>query len=210
MAAPSVVEKYIGLLKGLLPQGWAWRRIRERDTTGHKLLSGLAVELCRVEEEGLKIFDEVICSSTFDLIEEWERLLGIPDECTPEDYDPSLFERRTRICQKLTTKGGQNKDFYLLIAEQLGYDISLLDVQDFRPFQAGISSAGDALTNGTVADPGWAYTWAIVLPATTVRPFRAGQGSAGDRLRLFTNDELECVVRKFKPAHTIVQFIFTE
>lgn len=208
--ATTGVKKYANLLKSLLPTGWAWRRIKEKGSDGDKLILALAPELCRVEDEGNRLFKEVMCDSTFDLLEDWERLLGIPDECTPDDYAPSLFERRTRVCQKLATKGGQSLAFYQLIAQQLGYDVDVIDVQDFKAFRAGEARAGDRLTNDSTASPSWGYTWAIVLPATTVRPFRAGQGSAGDRLRIFSNEELECIINKFKPAHTIVQFIFTE
>ena len=210
MATTSLANRYVRLLKRLLPQGWAWRRIKETDSTGHYLISGTSQELCRVEEQGLKIFKESFCDTTFDLLEDWERLLGIPDDCTPEDTNPSVGERRARACQKLTTKGGQSLAFYELIAQQLGYDIDAIDVSEFKSFRAGLSVAGDRISNSDSSNPGWGYTWAIVLPATTVRPFRAGQGSAGDRLKIFSNEELECVINKLKPAHTIVQFIFTE
>lgn len=209
MAAIALVKKYENLLKRLLPQGWAWRRFRESDSTGSKFIAGLAPELCRVEEQGFKLFKEILCDETFDLLGDWERVLGIPDECTSTTETPSTFERRTRVCQKLTTGGGQSLDFYKLIAQQLGYDIDVIDVTDFKAFKAGQAVAGDRLTNDSAASPSWGYTWAIVLPATIVRPFRAGQGSAGDRLRFFSNEELECIINKFKPAHTIVQFIFT-
>lgn len=208
MATSPITKKYIELLKRLLPEGWAWRRIKEKDSAGDKLLSALSEEFCRVELEANKIFKESLCDSTFDLITDWERMLGIPDECTADDNSLSLFERRTRICQKLTTKGGQSLAFYQLIAQQLGYDVDIIDVQDFTPFRAGISRAGDRITNDSSANPSWSYTFAVVLPATVSRAFRAGQGSAGDRLRFFSNEELECIVNKFKPAHTIVQFIF--
>lgn len=204
--ANANLEKYVGLIKGLLPQGWAWRRIRERDSKFHELASSIAPELCRVEERGLKLFTEAICGSTFELLEDWERFLGIPDECTPDDYDPSLSERRARVCQKLTTKGSQNSAFFILLAEQLGYDTANIETFNYVSFRAGRGRAGDRLTNGE----DWAYTWAITLPASIVRYFRAGSGSAGERLRIFSNEELECVVNKFKPAHTIVLFIYEE
>lgn len=210
MAATTVVKKYINLLKGLYPQGWAWRRLRENDSKLHLWVASLAPELCRAEEKALKLIEEAFCDTTFDLIPEWESMLGIPDECTPADEEKSTFERRTRICQKLTTKGGQNIAFYQEIARQLGYDVDVIDVQDFKPFRVGEAVVGDALNNDSSGSPSWGYTWAIILPATTTRPFRTGQGSCGDRLKLFSNEELECVITKFKPAHTIVQFIFTE
>lgn len=206
MATTSVVNKYIRLLKDLFPQGWAWR-IREF-TVIDKLVGALAVEACRIEERSIDFLNELDPKSTFEMIDNWERLLGIPDECTPTDSDPSLFERRVRICQKLVTGGGQTPAFYQELAEQLGYDADVIDVQNFKDFRVGQAVVGDRLSNGSNLGTGWGYTFAIVAPAALVRQFRVGQSTVGEPLQLFENDTLECVIEKFKPAHVNVLFSF--
>jgi uncharacterized protein YmfQ (DUF2313 family) len=147
------------------------------------------------------------------MIDDWERLLKIPDECTPENYDPTLYERRVRILQKLSTGGGQSRDFFKLIASQLGYDTDILDVVNFKDFRAGEGRAGDRISNSTepgggTSAAGWAYTFAVKAPASLSRKFLAGQGRAGDRLTLTNNSTLECVIRKFAPAHVTVLFFY--
>ena len=96
-----IVARYKRLIKKLFPTGWAWR-INEGGRFD-ALVGGLAQEPCRIEERGFKFLDEMDPNTTFELLEDWERLLGIPDECTPEGSDPTLSERRLRVLQKLTT-----------------------------------------------------------------------------------------------------------
>jgi len=208
MATTSIRQKYIDLLKSLFPQGWAWN-IR-RDSFFEKLIEALSLEFCRVEERSIDFIDEIDPKTTFEMIDNWERLLGIPDECTPADSDPSLFERRVRICQKLVTGGGQSPAFFQEIASQLGYDADIIDVQNFKDFRVGQAVVGDRLSNGSSTGTGWGYTWTVRAPAALTRAFRVGQSTVGERLQLFENDTLECVIEKFKPAHTNVLFSFGE
>lgn len=204
------VEKYSTTLKKLFPTGWAFRFYTGLNIT--KILDSLSVEPDRVERRAYKLLDELDPNTTFEMLDNWERLLKIPDECTPPD-EVTVFERRVRILQKLTTGGGQSEAFFKLIAEQLGYDISVIDVVNFRDFRAGVARVGEALSNSTIPgggtnSAGWAYTFMIKAPAVLTRPFRVGQGSVGQRLILTENATLECVIKKFAPAHVSVIFSY--
>lgn len=202
------VEKYKALVRELFPTGWAWKVWK--GSVFAQLLDALAEEPARIEERGFDFLQEMDPRTTFEMLDNWERLLGLPDECTP-DGDPSLFERRVRILQKLTTGGGQSIAFFKLIAEQLGYDADIIDVQNFQDFRVGTARVGDRLTNGTNAnDGGWAYTFLVSAPAELTRRFRVGQSTVGDRLVTIENETLECVIRKFAPAHVTVLFAFGE
>lgn len=211
MASSSVKDKYFSLFKSLFPQGMAW--LFRDETPQTKLLDALSYEYARLEERAFDFFDELDPNQTFEMLDRWEAVLGIPDECTPDDFDPSINDRRVRILQKLTTGGGQNKPFFKLIAQQLGYDAEVLDVINFRDFRAGISRVGQPLSNstgpgGTVSTAGWAYTFQVKAPAALVRPFRVGQSTVGERLVRTENETLECVIRKYAPAHVTVLFSY--
>lgn len=204
----DLTPKYRSLIRNLFPRGWAWRF----GPNFINLINSLAYEPARVEARGFDFIDELDPNTTFEMLDNWERMLQIPDECTPPG-DASIFERRVRILQKLTTGGGQSKAFFKLIAQQLGYNTDVLDVLNFEDFRAGKARAGDRISNSTlpgggVDSSGWAYTFSVRAPAALIRYFRAGQGSAGQRLVLFSNDTLECVIRKFAPAHVTVLFSF--
>jgi uncharacterized protein YmfQ (DUF2313 family) len=199
--ANAGLDKYKGIIRRLFPVGWAWRP--DVGTVFEKLISSLAVEPCRVEERANVIPEELDPRTTFEMVDNWERLLRIPDECTPEG-DPGLSERRQRILQKLTTGGGQSPAFYKLIAQQLGYDVDVIEVINFESFKVGKSRVGDALHNTDA----WQYTFMVKAPAALVRYFRVGQSTVGERLVLIENETLECVIRRYAPAHTTVLFSF--
>ena len=214
MASISVRDKYFSLFKGLFPRGFAWLFTPSNPLT--LLLNSLSWEFARVEERAFKFLDEQDPNMTFEMLERWETVLGIPDECTPTDVTPSIFDRRVRVLQKLTTGGGQSPAFYKLIAKQLGYDADVIDVKNFKDFRVGTARIGDALTNSTIpggggiSSAGWAYTFMIKAPADLIRPFRVGQSTVGERLVRTENATLECVIRKFAPAHVIVLFSYGE
>lgn len=216
MASESL-KKYKELLPALLPKGKLWR---PNDQPVFKsLLDAFAVELCRVDDkvEDL-LFQADPRQATIDegLIEEYERLLGLPDECTPDDQD--LQDRRDQIVQKLTNIGGLSKTFYEFIGDQLGFDIS---VDNDVNFIVGRSRVGEALTNYfnvpftvgmTVGEQlllvGWRYYFSATLPITAANFFEVGSNTVGDPLVEFTSEIMECTLVKLKPAHSAIFFKF--
>lgn len=209
MATSSLAMKYRSAIRKLFPPGKAFDFID--GSTGDKFYSAMAEEVLRVELRGQTLLNELDPRVTFEMLDSWERLLGIPDECTPEDQEFSIAQRRARVLQKLTTGGGQTKAFYKLIAAQLGYDVEALDVVNFRDFRAGISRAGEVLSNASNGEgeaTSWPFTYQIKAPAMFVRRFTASQSTAGERLVVSENQTLECVIRKFAPAHVTVLFSY--
>lgn len=202
MATITLKDRYARLIRKLFPSGWAWTRVNDPDSTLHKLLNAMSIEFCRVDERGRQLINEVDPTTTNELLEDWERLLGLPDECDSTS-EQSLQERRRRVIQVLTTRGGQNEQFYKDLAANFGFDVDVISAEDQPPFQAGKSKAGDRLTNGL-----WRYAFIIKAPAEFLTYFRAGQSAAGDRLVTVGNNTLKCLMEKYKPAHTIVLFNF--
>lgn len=202
--ASTGLEKYIQLIKSHMPQGWVWDGKNDKNSTFYKLISSLAPEFLRLEERADEFIDDFFPDGTFHMLEDWERLLGLPDECDP-DGATTIQERRNRVLQVLTTRGGQNEAFFVTLASNFGYDIDVIEVKDNPPFRAGYARAGDRLTNGD-----WVYAFIVEAPADSVVRFRAGQSRAGDRLLTVQSSVLECLLNKYKPAHSIVLFSFGE
>lgn len=218
MASSEGIKKYTRLIKKLLPLGRAWDDIRE---DAINLFPGLATEFCRVQDRAKDLLDEIDPGTSTDLLEDWEALLGLPDECTPENVD--LNERRQQARQKLAAVGGLSAAFYEQIAANLGFEAF---VSDAHPFRVGLSRVGDRLYNplvperdvfkvGTgfaVGDPlvawKWDFCFIIDVEATVIEPFRVGQNTVGQPLVEFGNELLECTIAKLKPAHTCSFFTF--
>ena len=202
MASPTVKKKYNNLLKRLFPDGWAWDAKNQKTSNLSKLIASMSEEYTRIDDRGANLIKESNPATTFELLPDWERVFGLPDECSPTQ-DLSIQQRRQRIIQLLTTRGGQNKGFYQTLASNFGFDVNVIEVSDQPPFRAGSGRAGDKLTNGV-----WRYAFVIQAPADSLVKFRAGISTAGDRLLLVQNSTLQCLIEKYKPAHAVAIFNF--
>jgi len=178
----------------------------------------MAVEYCRIEDRGANLLDEIGPLTTFELLEDWEQLLGIPDECTPDGQ--TIDERRLQVAQKLGTLGGLNANYLIHIASLLGFDI---EIENPVPFRVGIARVGDELTNNDIRDTfrvgvnrvgdqlnvfGWQFYFIAKIPASELSEFRVGENRVGDRLVETGNALLQCTIRKLKPANSGVVFRF--
>jgi len=211
------LAKYKQLLINLLPKGRLWKPSDQ--PVFSKVLESSAQEPCRVDDrvEQLRIEVDPRTATDAEALDQWEGILGLPDECTPDGLTES--ERQVQATQKLTNIGGLSKTFYEFIAAQLGFPTTV--VTNILPFVAG-SRAGDRLTNffnrhfvaGSVAgtplsEVGWRYYFEVELPITASSHFVAGS-TAGTPIRSFSNPLIECTIKKLKPAHAGVIFSFIE
>jgi uncharacterized protein YmfQ (DUF2313 family) len=182
---PHDADQYRQQLKALLPPGWVFTRERGRVLDG--VLDGLAQELARIEARGADLIDAALPDTTLEMLPDWERLLGLPDECLPRDS--TLQARREAVLAKLVGQGGQDAAYYVDLARVLGYAGGW--VEEYRPFLA-VSPCIDPLNT----DP-WCFVWVLHVPRL---PPGAG---ANDRA-------LECLVNRYRPAHTFVRFVYAE
>lgn len=190
-------DQYREQLKALLPPGRAFPR--ERGSTLDNLLDAMAQELARLDARADRLTTEAVPSTTAELLTDWERVAGLPDSCSGLLSD-TLQGRRADLVSKLISRGGQSPAYFIELAAALGYEVT---IEEFRPFRAGWSRAGDALTNGD-----WVYTWRVRAPEVTVTHFRAGQSAAGEPLVRWGNEALECRIRQNAPAHTNIIFAY--
>lgn len=194
----ETIRAYAGQLAALLPSGPAWPR--NRDSKLVALLEALAVEAARVDERGGELLSEMTPDTTFEMLPDWELAAGLPDYC--DDVVETISQRRDALLARLRSLGGQSPAYFVALAETFGFAIS---VTEYRPFRAGMSCAGDGLTNGD-----WVFTWQINAPSETVFPFRAGLGVAGEPLATWGNSRLECLMERFRPAHTLLIFTYSD
>ena len=186
---------YEHLLASLLPQGAAWPR--EATSVLRRLLDGLAAELFRVDSRSVDLLAESDPRLASELLEEWERMVGLPDPCVTEAL--GVQARRAAVESRLTSVGGQSRAFFMELASRLGYSIS---IDEFASEAEAI--AGGIPYTGT----SWAHTWRVNAPEQTVRTFRVGEACAGEPLRSWGNEQLECAFNRLKPAHTVLLFAY--
>lgn len=189
---------YTAQLQQLLPTGPAWTR--DPASTLTAVLAALAAEFARVDTRVDDLMAEIDPRSTYDMLEDWERVLGLPDGCTP--VAGTINERRAALIQKLTSLGGQTPAFYVAMAASLGFDVV---IHEFDP-AVDTYSPGLDITGGK-----WRLVWRMeVLTQTDFTVFRVGASAVGDYLAQGGALDLECVIRRAKPAHTLVLFTYPE
>lgn len=193
---------YAEQLGALLPRGRAW--LRAPGSVMLQVLEGIAEEFARADRRVAALADEADPRTALELLPEWERVAGLPDQCLP--VTGTITERQRRVARKISGLGGQSRAFFIELAAQLGIAIT---IEEFRPFTAGMRSGSRCYSTG------WRYVWLVIVPpfseggfTVTNERFRAGQSRAGDRLRSFSVQELECVIRRAAPAHTRVLFSY--
>lgn len=195
-SARTVADQYREQLKALLPPGNAFPR--DPGNNIEKLLDGMAQELARLDGRAQKLVREANPMTTSELLLDWERVAGLPDNCSGTLAN-TLQGRINALVSKVASVGGQTKQYFIDVAAALGYTVT---ITEYFAFVAG-SHAGDAVSNDD-----WAFTWRMNAPETTVISFRAGRSASGEPLRTWGNDELECKINQLKPAHTHVIYSY--
>jgi uncharacterized protein YmfQ (DUF2313 family) len=150
-------------------------------------------ELDRIQADGQKVLGALQPWIWQQWLTDWERVYGLPGECYRDGQ--LLQERLALLALAFLERGGISLDWIKHYAALGGYDIT---ITEYQPFRAGISKAGDPLTNGY-----WLYAFDVLAVGDITRVFRAGQSVAGEALRTWGDPMLECIINKYKPAHTV-------
>lgn len=194
---------YRAQLAALLPQGAAWPR--EPDALLQKLLGGLAEELARVDGRAAAVIEESDPRTALELLTDWERVAGLPDGCVP--VTGSVRERQLAVAAKIAGLGGQSRAFFIQLAASLGYSV---EIEEFGPSRVGVRSGFRCFGSE------WAHVWRMnIVPDDDDQLivsswFRVGVSRSGERIRSFGAGQLECLVNRAKPAHSIVIFAYPE
>ncbi len=188
-------DDYLHLLQALLPQGAAWPRDSEATLT--KTLAGFAVEFARVEGRAYQLVSEADPRLTSELINEWETMLGLPDPCVGADQ--SLTERRRSLLSKLTTIGGQSRQYFIDLAASLG---SVITITEFA-----MGHVNDPV-NYPMYGLEWRFAWQVNGIANPVT-YKPVNGAVNDPLAIWGTTAVQCLFNRLKPAHTTVLYNYT-
>lgn len=197
MTIGSSADDYLQQLINLTPTGQAFPS--DDQSNWIQLLTAIAQTCARIDANAVLLLNEAFPDTTTQLLPNWERVAGIPDDCTV--LGDTYQVRRLNLIAKLTSRGGQSPSYFVSVAASLGYTVT---VTESRPFRTGISHTGDALCGSA-----WWFVWQIHAPLNTIIWFRASDSAAGEPLAFWSNARLECIIKKFAPAHTLVQFLYS-
>lgn len=149
---------------------------------------------------------EAFPDTTTAMLPEWERAVGLPEDCYAT-AEQTIEGRRALLLRKLTTQGGQSRAYFIGLASDLGYPEAR--ITEWTPFRCGYSGVGNP--RWRTGSPLQRNVWRMHVGMSDVTYFRCGRGRVGrdPQARLRRAEALECLVRKWKPAHTDVIFTYT-
>lgn len=215
VVAPRMADDYGRAFALLFPTGPAWPQ--DEDTTFQRVIRSLASALGDLDARAVALANvETDPRLTLETLGDWERAYGLPDACVAEPQ--TISARRAALIQKMTLVGEQSRPFFIGLAAGLGYSVT---ITEFSPFMAGVSHVGDTRLSGDASDDfrwrvgSWdmRFAWRVNIASPRLSWFRVGTGGgqAGvdPHLRIGQASDLECALRRYKPAHTYLIFNYT-
>lgn len=231
-------DDYGNAFLSLLPQGQAWPKYP--GTTLDLACRGLAEYWGFVDSRAADLLErESDPRYTIELLPDWERNWGLPDPCYKAPQ--SIAERQLALVMRMTMQGSQSREFFINVAAQIGYTIS---ITEYRTFVVGIDRCGDNRVYGDGSNPmynEWGnqiynprglpvadgelsewpcyglgppenrFYWTVHVDNAKLTWFRvtAGQTGVDPHLRIGIFDDLECLLGRWKPAHTEIIFDYS-
>lgn len=231
-------DDYARAIENELPVGEAWPRDPDGDLM--KWVGGCAQIYGTVAQRSADLLlRESDPRATIELLPEWERAFGLPDDCNAEVL--TIQVRRQALVNRITEIGGQSIAYFQGIATALGYQVT---IYEYLPYMCGLSVCGETRPAGEltyvyaqcgVAEcsvspmcditlyggddwtwrlgaPELRYYWRVSILNTRLTYLRAGTGESGvDHMCEFgLATDLECLIRRYKPAHTEVIFDYSQ
>ena len=193
--AETQTRRYADSFADYLPGGRMFEAKRISGTNLRKLLRGFAKEAIRADNYIQTLQDEYMPDTTTLFLDEWEFVLGIPDDCF--DGTGSAADRRTAILVKLASLGVQTVDDFQALAARFGLSVNIhpgKDVYDTPSLAPGLTFANEKRARFTIVvtfnfAAGEAFTYTFPIP------FGTSEVSI-----------LECLFNNVKPANCQVIF----
>lgn len=132
----------------LLPMGPIWSR--EAGSLCYYWASIVGESYARNSDRALELLKVAFPATATELLDEWEKTLGLPDACIGPISDLSL--RQKLVVDRLISPVESNIAFYIQYAKYFGFDIT---IDQFSPFRCG-TPMGRPL-GGEI----WSHTWRI-------------------------------------------------
>jgi uncharacterized protein YmfQ (DUF2313 family) len=191
------LSDYVKQAQQLLPPGliWEWGS----GATGTALLEALCQSFADADASAAGLLDEADWRTTLYLLDDWERVAGLPDPCV-DGAGQTVAQRRAWLVSRMTMAGGQSRQFFIDLAATFGVAIT---ITEYQASDCGWASCGDYLGGDQMNS-----TWEIEMPATTVWVADCGEAACGDLLGDWQTGFLECLFQRLKPAHTILYITY--
>ncbi|MCI1005049.1 putative phage tail protein [Herbaspirillum sp. C7C8] len=188
---------YLEQMRQLLPPGPAW----DREFYGaevDQVLQGMVPEFARIDARGDALLAELFPPTMKELLPDWEAVMGLPDECLPDD--PSFGQRKAAVLRRHLAQGAQDLPYFVGLAQGLGYPDAT--AVEWRAPRFGRSRFGKARFGTWAAQ----FIWTIKLGQRHAGGRRFGVALWGERFGANPSEAVECVIKRWAPPFTVVFF----
>lgn len=191
-------QDYLTALEDLLPRGWAWAR--EPGSLRARLLAAFAALLLGHHARNCDLLAESFPCGATELLEDWERVLALPDPCMPAGR--TVGERQAAVCAKIAGLGAQTKAWFVALAASVGFAI---EIEEHFPARLGQARMG-CFALGACQN-----VWTVRVLGQQLAHWQVGCASVCDPLCKSPDlSALICVIDRTKPAHTSVNYLVEE
>jgi uncharacterized protein YmfQ (DUF2313 family) len=211
---------YVEAFLALLPQGNAWPR--QSNSVFVKACTGLSNYWGFVDSRIADLLElESDPRKTVELLPDWERNWGLPDPCFKEVT--TVPQRQEVLVAKMTLLGAQSRQFFTWVAGV--WEGVTIHIVEYSPFMVGVSQVGDTRTppldpNPLIGEYRWylgppemRFYWSINSDEAVLKWFRCGYGGGqtgvDPHLRIITESPIDCLLDRWKPAHTQIVFDYS-
>ncbi|MFP3922392.1 YmfQ family protein [Pseudomonas sp. W5-36] len=192
MAIRTAAE-YLSQLTALLPQGPAWDLETAPELSS--VLMGIAQEMARIDTRAVALNSEMDPALVTELVPDWEAVMDLPDACL--GLDPSFSDRQKAVQQRLIAVGSQRASYFIAIAKSQGYPNA--SVTQYRAPRFGRSRFGVSHFGTWSAQ----FMWTLNTGGRLQLGRRFGASFWGERFGTNAGSSLECLIRRYAPAHTV-------
>ncbi len=182
-APAEPLSREAGAMLQLLPPGKLWHL----DTTSdlRKVFQAMADEFTRVRLRGVDLIEESDPRTATETLDEWERMLGLPDDLIVT-IPATTNGRRVAIAAKLVSRGGQSPAFFGTLVAACGWTLDSITL-----FANSVLRVGFRVDDRVYGE---AYAYSIQFNLSE---------DPGDKL---TTTELEAILRRATHSHIDVIF----
>lgn len=152
-----------------------------------------------IQADAQTLLKEAFPDTCFGLLEDWERLLGLPDPCTGQL--PTIAQRIEAVTAKWGEKRKLSLSYLISVAQRLGYTITITNYAMRR--------YGQARFGGDYIGPDWARTITVNAQADAVKYRTYGAAVYGERYSTWGFSALECAITRLRPAYVYVVFSYS-
>ena len=192
-------QEYVAQLKKLLPPGIAFPR---GDSTSllALMLEVWGTELARIDGRAQALITEADPRQAAETFQEWLTQWGLPDDCVKLWESANDSTLRQLLLWKMKDVGSPNLQFFIDLTAMFGYTIS---IDEFRRHTVR------SRVNEVLAGENWPNTWRVNVhgaAAGSQMTYHEVTGGAEEPLAWWGDAMIECLIRRYAPAHTKLYF----